>query len=99
MLKKLEHKLHNFVGILVLPIFAFFNSDINFSDVTLDSLYSPLSLGIVLGLLLGKPIGITFFTYIGMKTKLFKLPDDLTISKGLIPQLSMINKSYLFLDV
>jgi NhaA family Na+:H+ antiporter len=79
MLKKLEHKLHNFVGILVLPIFAFFNSDINFSDVTLDSLYSPLSLGIVLGLLLGKPIGITFFTYIGMKTKLFKLPNDVTL--------------------
>jgi len=79
MLKQLEHNLHNFVGILVLPIFAFFNSDINFSDVTLDSLYSPLSLGIVLGLLLGKPIGITFFTYIGMKTKLFKLPDDVTL--------------------
>ena len=79
MLKQLEHKLHNFVGILVLPIFAFFNSDINFSDVTLDSLYSPLSLGIVLGLLLGKPIGITFFTYIGMKTKLFTLPDDVTL--------------------
>ena len=79
MLKQLEHKLHNFVGILVIPIFAFFNSDINFSDVTLDSLYSPLSLGIVLGLLLGKPIGITFFTYIGMKTKLFKLPDDVTL--------------------
>ena len=79
MLKQLEHKLHNFVGILVLPIFAFFNSDINFSDVTLDSLYSSLSLGIVLGLLLGKPIGITFFTYIGMKTKLFKLPDDVTL--------------------
>jgi NhaA family Na+:H+ antiporter len=79
MLKQLEHKLHNFVGILVLPIFAFFNSDINFSDVTLNSLYSPLSLGIVLGLLLGKPIGITFFTYIGMKTKLFKLPDDVTL--------------------
>jgi len=79
MLKQLEHKLHNFVGIIVLPIFAFFNSDINFSDVTLDSLYSPLSLGIVLGLLLGKPIGITFFTYIGMKTKLFKLPDDVTL--------------------
>ena len=42
MLKDLEHKLHNFVGILVLPIFAFFNSDINFADVTLSSIYSPL---------------------------------------------------------
>ena len=79
MLKQLEHKLHNFVGILVLPIFAFFNSDINFSDVTLNSVYSPLSLGIILGLLVGKPIGITLFTYIGMKTNIFKLPDNVSL--------------------
>ena len=79
MLKQLEHKLHNFVGILVLPVFAFFNSDINFGDVTLSSVYSPLSLGVILGLLLGKPIGITLFTYIGMKTNLFKLPDNVTL--------------------
>ena len=79
MLKHLEHKLHNFVGILVLPIFAYFNSDINFSDVTVSSIYSPLSLGVILGLLLGKPIGITLFTYVGMKTKLFTLPDNVSI--------------------
>ena len=79
MLKQLEHKLHNFVGILVLPIFAFFNSDINFSDVTLNSVYSPLSLGIILGLLVGKPLGITLFTYIGMKTNIFKLPDNVSL--------------------
>ena len=79
MLKRLEHKLHNFVGILVLPIFAFFNSDINFSDVTMSSVYSPLSMGIILGLLLGKPIGITLFTYVGMRTKLFTLPENVTI--------------------
>lgn len=79
MLKDLEHKLHNFVGILVLPIFAFFNSDINFADVTLSSVYSPLSLGVILGLLLGKPIGITIFTYVGMKTNLFNLPENVTI--------------------
>jgi len=79
MLKDLEHKLHNFVGILVLPIFAFFNSDINFADVTLSSVYSPLSLDVILGLLLGKPIGITLFTYVGMKTNLFNLPENVTI--------------------
>ena len=79
MLKHLEHKLHNFVGILVLPVFAFFNSDINFSDVTMSSVYSPLSMGVILGLLLGKPIGITLFTYIGMKTKLFSLPENVTL--------------------
>ena len=80
MLKELEHKLHNFVGIIVLPIFAFFNSDINFGDVTLDSIYSPLSLGIILGLLIGKPIGITLFTYIGLKTKIFTLPEGVSLN-------------------
>ena len=79
MLKHLEHKLHNFVGILVLPVFAFFNSDINFSDVTMSSVYSPLSMGVIMGLLLGKPIGITLFTYVGMKTKLFSLPENVTL--------------------
>ena len=79
MLKHLEQKLHNFVGILVLPVFAFFNSDINFSDVTMSSVYSPLSMGVILGLLLGKPIGITLFTYVGMKTKLFSLPENVTL--------------------
>ena len=79
MLKHLEHKLHNFVGILVLPVFAFFNSDINFSDVTMSSVYSPLSMGVIFGLLLGKPIGITLFTYVGMKTKLFSLPENVTL--------------------
>ena len=79
MLKHLEHKLHNFVGILVLPVFAFFNSDINFSDVTMSSVFSPLSMGVILGLLLGKPIGITLFTYVGMKTKLFSLPENVTL--------------------
>ena len=80
MLKELEHKLHNFVGIIVLPIFAFFNSDINFGDVTLDSIYSPLSLGIILGLLIGKPIGITLFTYIGLKTRIFTLPEGVSLN-------------------
>ena len=80
MLKELEHKLHNFVGIIVLPIFAFFNSDINFGDVTLNSIYSPLSLGIILGLLIGKPIGITLFTYIGLKTRAFTLPEGVSLN-------------------
>ena len=80
MLKELEHKLHNFVGIIVLPIFAFFNSDINFGDVTLNSVYSPLSLGIILGLLIGKPIGITLFTYVGLKTKIFTLPEGVSLN-------------------
>jgi len=79
MLKNLENALHNYVGILILPIFAFFNSDINFSLVSFNNIINPISLGIILGLTIGKPIGITLFTYIAVKLKICKLPDSLTI--------------------
>ncbi len=79
MLKNLENALHNYVGILILPIFAFFNSDINFSLVSFNNIINPISLGIILGLTIGKPIGITLFTYIAVKLKICKLPDGLTI--------------------
>ncbi len=80
MLQKLEHSLHNFVGVFVLPIFAFFNSDINFSDVTISSLYTPISLGVILGLVVGKPIGITLFTYLGIKLNLCRLPENINMA-------------------
>tara|TARA_B100000029_G_scaffold228325_1_gene226050 strand:+ start:87 stop:1268 length:1182 start_codon:yes stop_codon:yes gene_type:complete len=79
MLKNLENALHNYVGILILPIFAFFNSDINFSLVSFNNIINPISLGIILGLTIGKPIGITLFTYIAVKLKICKLPDSLTM--------------------
>ena len=88
MLQSLEHGLHNFVAVFVLPVFAFFNSDINFSDVTLSSLYSPISMGIILGLLIGKPVGITLFAYLGVKFNLCRLPDN--ISMGDIFGLSLL---------
>ena len=88
MLQSLEHGLHDFVAVFVLPVFAFFNSDINFSDVTLSSLYSPISMGIILGLLIGKPVGITLFAYLGVKFNLCRLPDN--ISMGDIFGLSLL---------
>ena len=77
MLKDLEHPVHNYVGIFILPLFAFFNSDINFQALSFDSFMSPISTGIMLGLLLGKPIGITLFTYLSIKLKICILPDGI----------------------
>ena len=79
MLKELEHSLHNFVGLFILPVFAFFNSDISFESFSLDSIFNPISLGIILGLIIGKPIGITLFTYISIKLKIFKLPENVNM--------------------
>jgi NhaA family Na+:H+ antiporter len=71
--------LHNFVGLFILPVFAFFNSDISFESFSLDSIFNPISLGIILGLIIGKPIGITLFTYISIKLKIFKLPENVNM--------------------
>ena len=77
MLKDLEQPVHHFVGLFILPLFAFFNSDINFQSLSLESFTSPISSGIMLGLLLGKPIGITLFTYLSIKMKICDLPDGI----------------------
>ena len=63
----LEHDLHPFVAYIILPLFAFANAGINFSNFTLHSFTNAIPLGIVLGLVLGKPIGITLFTFITQK--------------------------------
>ena len=60
-----------------MPLFAFFNSDINFQSLSFDSFMSPISMGIMLGLILGKPIGITLFAYLSVKLKICDLPDGI----------------------
>jgi Na+:H+ antiporter, NhaA family len=65
----LEEKLTKVVYFLILPLFAFANTAIPLSFEMASNLVSPLSLGIILGMLIGKPVGIVVFTYILVKTK------------------------------
>ncbi len=74
-LKILENSITPWVAFLVLPVFAFFNSDIILNNISVKDLANPMPAGIMLGLLLGKPIGISLFTYISVKMKICKLPD------------------------
>lgn len=77
--KTLIKKLHPYVMFLVLPLFAFANSGIPLGDLEFSQLVkSPLSLGIVLGLILGKPLGILSFSWIFMKLKWCELPSGVT---------------------
>ncbi|MAZ79962.1 MAG: Na+/H+ antiporter NhaA [Gammaproteobacteria bacterium] len=78
-LKYLEEKLHTFSGFIILPLFAFFNADINLGSISFISLTNTVPMGIMLGLLLGKPIGITLLTYISIKTKLCQLPSNVNM--------------------
>ena len=78
-LRYLEKKLHTFSGFIILPIFAFFNADIDLNTISFSSLTNSIPLGIMLGLLIGKPIGITLLTYISIKLKACELPNNVDI--------------------
>ena len=72
----LEHALHPWVRWVILPLFAFANAGVSLAGVSVDSLFSLLPLGIVIGLFIGKPLGITLFCWLAVKTGLAKLPEN-----------------------
>ena len=78
-LEKLEHALVKPVNFLIIPLFAFANTNITIQSEMLEGLTSPLGLGITLGLLLGKPIGIVATTFICSKLGIGQLPVNSTI--------------------
>lgn len=73
----LEHALHKPVAFIILPLFAFANAGVVIGAGWADSLMTTNSLGIVLGLAVGKPIGITLFTFAAVALGLCRLPLDL----------------------
>ncbi|RRN77544.1 Na(+)/H(+) antiporter NhaA, partial [Pseudoxanthomonas sp. SGD-10] len=75
-LEKLEHMLAKPVNFLIMPIFAFANTNIRFEESMFEGLLSPLSLGIICGLLLGKSFGITLMSYLAVKLKISALPSN-----------------------
>lgn len=77
-LRSLEQELHTAVAFVTLPLFAFFNAGISLSEVSLESLMHPVSLGITLGLFLGKPIGVFLFSMAGIMLGIARLPMGIT---------------------
>lgn len=73
-LETLEHELHPWVAYAVLPMFAFVNAGISFSGMGLDSLMEPVTLGIALGLFLGKQIGIFGLLYLTIRAGWAPMP-------------------------
>ncbi|WP_369309917.1 Na+/H+ antiporter NhaA [Providencia rettgeri] len=79
--EELEHVLHPWVVYLILPIFAFANSGVQLQGVTLDGLLSPLPLGVAVGLIFGKPIGIFLFSWVSVKLGFAKLPESINLKQ------------------
>ena len=74
---RLEHRLYPWVYFGILPLFALTNADVSFLGADVGAmLSSPVLYGVLLGLLVGKPLGIMLFSFAVVKTKLASLPEN-----------------------
>ena len=78
---RLEKKLHPWIAYAVLPLFALANAGIHFASLNATHLESRLTLGILFGLLLGKPLGVFFFSKCAVKLRLADLPSTVNWSQ------------------
>ncbi|MDP4282049.1 MAG: Na+/H+ antiporter NhaA [Bacteroidota bacterium] len=74
--EKLENQLNMPVYYLILPLFALSNTAIPLSGSVIGQLFSPVGLGIILGLIIGKPLGIVSFSWVMVKAKWSEMPQD-----------------------
>lgn len=75
---KLQHFLHNPVAFIVMPIFALANTGVVLSANWVEGLVTSNSLGVLAGLLVGKPLGIAVFSLLAIKLGLSRLPNNLS---------------------
>ena len=79
LLQQLEHKMTPIVTFFIMPIFAIANAGISFTDLSLSDIFSThVAVGVTLGLLLGKPIGIIGATFLMVKMRWATLPSAIT---------------------
>ena len=73
-LHTLEHDLHGSVSYVILPVFAFVNAGVSIQGMTLEQILGPVPVGIALGLVVGKQIGVFGLCWLGIKLGIAKLP-------------------------
>ncbi len=74
-LERLEHRLHPWVGFAIMPLFALANAGVH---IELKAVTEPVSVAVMLGLFLGKPIGVMLFSFAAVKLGIAKLPHGVT---------------------
>ena len=75
LLIKLEHAISPYVAYFIMPLFAFANAGVSLAGLSLSSLLLPVPLGILLGLFVGKQVGVFIFSYLSIKLGLASLPN------------------------
>ena len=76
LLIKLEHAISPYVAFGIMPLFAFANAGVSLDGLTFGSLLNKVPLGIVLGLFVGKQLGVFVFSYISIKLKIAQMPNN-----------------------
>lgn len=75
----LIHLLHPWVSYLIMPLFALVNAGVYIEGISVNQLLTTnISLGVIFGLLLGKPVGVTLFSYLAVKSNIAALPRGVT---------------------
>lgn len=80
-LKHLEHVLHPWSAYLILPLFAFANAGVSLDGIHLSDLLSPVPMGIILGLFIGKPLGIFTISWLAVKLGIAQLPSGVNFKQ------------------
>ena len=76
LLTKVEHKISPYVAFGIMPLFALANAGVSLNGVNFSSLLTPVPLGILLGLFVGKQIGVFLFSIISIKLKIAQMPNN-----------------------
>ena len=76
LLIKIEHNISPYVAFGIMPLFAFANAGVSLEGINFNSLLLPVPLGIVLGLFLGKQIGVFLFSFVAINLKIAQMPNN-----------------------
>ena len=76
LLIKVEHAISPYVAFGIMPLFAFANAGVSLEGLSFESLLNKVPLGILLGLFVGKQLGVFLFSYIAIKAKVAQMPNN-----------------------
>jgi NhaA family Na+:H+ antiporter len=80
-LDRLLEMLHPWVAFAILPMFAFVNTGLDFRGIGFDAIFGPVPLGIALGLLIGKPLGVFGASWLMLRLGLSRLPANVSLQQ------------------
>jgi NhaA family Na+:H+ antiporter len=106
LLIKIEHTISPYVAFMIMPLFAFANAGVSLNGLTFSSLLLPVPLGILLGLFVGKQVGVMLFSYVTIKLKFAQMPNNshwlslygVSILTGIVFTMSLVVGNLAFVE-